>query len=175
MTQKQRKIFYPTLVFLGVILMIFQIQIYRHTIIDIIIPIGIIIVIAIIAFILDFKNYKKSYDFSGIELYLYATMHYIIGFGCIVYSIFILANYYLADQNVTTESYKIIDRTWLPERTGKVGSEKKPVFIINYKGKSKELVFYPQFYEKMNSYNTVELEIRKGVFGFDILEHKKLN
>ena len=43
------------------------------------------------------------------------------------------------------------------------------------KGKRKELVFYSQFYEKMNSYNTVEFETRKGFFGFDILENKKLN
>ncbi|WP_344730724.1 hypothetical protein [Corallibacter vietnamensis] len=175
MTQKQRKIFYPTIFFLGAILMIFQIKIYRNTIIDLIIPIGIIMVIGIIAFILDFKNYKKTYAYSGIGLYLYSIMHYIIGFGFIVCSIFMLTNYYFADQNVKTESYKIIDRTWLPERVGKTGSEKQPVFTIKYKGKRKELVFYSQFYEKMNSYNTVEFETRKGFFGFDILENKKLN
>lgn len=86
-----------------------------------------------------------------------------------------LTNYYFADQNVKSESYKIIDRTWLPKRLGKYGSENQPVFIINYKGKRKELVFYSQFYEKMNSYTSVEFEVRKGFFGFDILENKKLH
>ncbi len=175
MTKKQRKIFYPTIFFLGTILMIFQIKIYRNTIIDLIIPIGIVIVTGIISFIFDFKNYKQTYEYSGIELYLYSIMHYIIGFGFFVCSIFMLTNYYFADQNVKTESYKIIDRTWLPERVGKTGSKKQPVFTINYKGKRKELVFYSQYYNKMNSYKTVEFDIRKGFFGFDILKNKKLN
>ena len=175
MTQKQRKIFYPVIFFLGVILIIWEINIYRETIINWMIPFGIIMVVGIIAFILDFKNYKNTYKYSGIGLYLYSAMHYVIGFGFIACSIFMLSNYYFADQNTRTESYKIIDRTWLPERVGKTGSEKQPVFTINYKGKRKELVFYSQFYEKMNSYNTVEFETRKGFFGFDILENKKLN
>ena len=155
--------------------MVWQINIFRNTIINLVIPIGIILVIGIVAFILDFKNYKRTYEYSGFGLYLYSAMHYIIGFGFMACSIFMLTNYYFADQSVKTESYKIVDRTWLPERVGKNGSEKKPVFIINYKGKKKELVFYSQFYEKMNTYQTVEFETRKGFFGFDILENKRLN
>lgn len=174
MTKKQRKIFYPTIFFLGAILMILQIKIYRNTIIDLIIPIGIVLSISIIAFILDFNNYKKTYEYSGIGLYLYSIMHYVIGFGFIACSIFILTNYYFADQNVKTESHKIIDRTWLPERVTAYGSEKTPVFTINYKGKKKELVFYSKFYEKMDTYKTVEFETRTGFFGFDILENKRL-
>jgi hypothetical protein len=108
-------------------------------------------------------------------LYIFSSIHYLIGFGFIACSIFILTNYYFADQNLKTESYEIIDRTWLPKRIAKYGSEKKPVFTINYKGEKKELVFYSQFYEKMDLYKTVEFETRKGFFGFEILENKKLN
>ena len=175
MTKKQRKIFYPIIFFLGAILMVFQIKIYRITIIDWLIPASVIIAVGIISFLIDFKNYKRTYDYSGVELYLYSWMHYIIGFGFILCSVFMLTNYYFADQNVKSETYKIIDRTWLPKRLGKYGSENQPVFIINYKGKRKELVFYSQFYEKMNSYTSVEFEVRKGFFGFDILENKKLH
>ncbi len=39
----------------------------------------------------------------------------------------------------------------------------------------KELVFNHEYYEKMNFYTNVELEVRKGYFGFDILENKRLN
>lgn len=154
--------------------MYFQIQIFRNTIINWLIPALIIITIGIASFLIDFKNYNWTYDYSGFGLYLYSWMHYIFGFGFIACSIFMLTNYYFADQNAKKESYKIIDRTWLPKRVGKLGSEKQPVFIINYKGKKKELVFYSQFYEKMNSYNEVEFETRKGFFGFEILENKKL-
>ena len=154
--------------------MYFQIQIYRNTIINWLIPASIIIVIGIVSFLIDFKNYKRTYEYSGIGLYFYSWMHYLIGFGFIFCSIFMLTNFYFADQNVKTESYEIVDRSSIRGTTkGRIGKE-QPVFTINYKGKRKELVFKNQFYEKMNFYKTVEFEIRKGFFGFDILENKKL-
>ncbi len=175
MTQKQRKIFYPVIFFLGAILIIWEINIYRETIINLMIPIGIIMVVGIIAFILDFKNYKSTYEYSGIGLYLYSAMHYVIGFGFIACSIFMLSNYYFADQNTRTESYEII-RTSSLASGGKYRIDvRTPTFRINYNGKIKELVFSSEFYEKRNFYNNVELDIRQGLFGFDILENKKLN
>jgi hypothetical protein len=173
MTQKQRKIFYPTIFFLGAILMIWQIKIYRNTFIDLAIPIRIILIVGFIAFILDFKNYKKTYNYSEIGLYLFSSMHYIIGFGFIACSVFILTNYYLADSNITAESYEIIDSYKI--RGGHKGiRHPQPVFLINYHGKKKELVFYTQYLENMNSYKTVEFDTRNGFFGFKILENKKL-
>jgi len=77
MTQKQRKIFYPIIFFLGAILIIWEINIYRETIINWMVPVDIIIAVGIIAFILDFKNYKRTYKYSGIGLYLYSAMHYV--------------------------------------------------------------------------------------------------
>jgi len=176
MTQKQRKIFYPTIFFLGIILMIWQINIYRNTIIDLVIPIGLLLIVGILVFIMDFKNFKKTYNYNGIGLYFYASMHYLIGFGFIACSIFILTNYYLADSNIKTESYEIIDRYELGEGGGrKIKRGPKPAFVINYNGHKKELVFYTQYLENMNSYKTVEFDTRNGFFGFKILENKKLN
>ena len=48
------------------------------------------------------------------------------------------------------------------------------VFKIKYNSDYKELVFASKYYEKMDYYNIVEFDIRKGFFGFDILENKKL-
>ena len=175
MTKKQRKIFYPTIFILGLFLMVWQTIIYRNTIIDVNILIGIVLTIGIISFIIDFKNYRKTYEYSGIGLYVYSLMHYICGFGFIVCSIFILTNYYFAEQNVEKKSYEIIRRTWIKGGSKYSTGEKQPVFTINYEGKNKELVFYAKFYEKMNSYKTVEFETQKGFFGFEILKNKKLN
>ena len=130
--------------------------------------------IGLVSFLLDFKNYKQTYDYSGILLYIYSWMHYILGFGFIACSVFMLTNYYFADQKTKKEYCKIIHRTWLPERAGKSGSEKQPVFIINYKGKKKELVFSSEYYKKMNSFSEIEFETRNGFLGFEILENKKL-
>lgn len=156
--------------------MCFQIQIFRNTIINWLIPASIIIAVGIVSFLMDFKNYKRTYQYSGIGLYFYSSMHYIIGFGFIACSIFMLVNYYFADQNVKTESYEIIDRYELGEGGGrKISHGPQPAFIINYKGKEKELIFYSQYLDKMDFYKTVEFDIREGFFGFDILENKKLN
>jgi len=84
MTQKQQKIFYPAIFFFGLILMTFQIEIFRNTIIDSSILIAIILVVALITFIVDFQNYKTIYKYSGFRLYLFSAMHYIIGFGFII-------------------------------------------------------------------------------------------
>ncbi|MDO5971530.1 hypothetical protein Q4Q35_17115 [Flavivirga aquimarina] len=174
MTKKQRKIFYPTIFILGLFLMAWQVTIFRNTIIDLSILIGIILIVGIIAFFVDFKNYGKTYKYSGIRLYLYSSMHYLCGFGFIVCSAFMLTNYYFADKTPVKETFEIVDRSSLRGRKYH-RDERKPTFQINYNGKIKELVFTHKYYEKMEFYKSVELEVRKGYFGFDILENKTLN
>lgn len=174
MKLNQRKIFYTVIFFVGCILMIFQIEIFRNTIIDLFIPISIITGVTIFSFVFDFKNYKNTHKYVGIGKYIYPLINYIVGFGFTICSIFMIINYYFANYPKKTESYEIVDRTSLPARLGRYGSKKQPVFTINYKGKRKELVFYSTFYEGMNTYRFVEFEIRQGFFGFDIIENKKL-
>ena len=175
MTKKNRKIFYPTILISGFLLMTLQSFIYRNTIIEINILIGIVLTVGIIAFLIDFKNYRKTYEYSGIGLYFYSLMHYMCGFGFIICSIFMLSNYYFAEKNVEKKSYEIIRRTWIKGGSKYSTGEKQPVFTIKYKGKKKELVFYSKYYENMNSYKNVEFETQKGFFGFEILKNKKLN
>ena len=142
--------------------------------IEIAIPIGIILIVGLITFLLDFKNYKKTYDYSGFGLYFNSSLHYIIGFGFTACSIFVLVNYYLADKNSIKKIYEIVDRSSMPGSKYR-RTEFQPLIRINYNGEIKELVFSHKYYEKMNFYTNVELEVRKGYFGFDILENQKLN
>ena len=174
MTKKQRKIYYVTILILGLFLMAWQVTIFRNTIIDVSILIGIILVVGIITFCVDFKNYGKTYKKKGIGLYFYSGLQYLLSYGFIACSIFMLTNYYFAEKTPEKESFEIIERSSLPGRKYH-RDERKPTFRINYDGKLKELVFNNEYYEKMNFYTNVELEVRKGYFGFDILENKKLN
>ena len=174
MTQKQRKIFYASIMILGLFLMAWQVTIFRNTIIDVSILIGIILVVGLITFLIDFKNYGKTYNKRGIGLYFYSGMQYLLSYGFIVCSIFILTNYYLAEKTPEKETFEIIERSSLPGSKHH-RDERQPTFRINYDGKVKELVFNHEYYEKMDFYTNVELEVRKGYFGFDILENKKLN
>jgi len=173
MTQKQLKIFYPTIFFLGLILMIFQIEIYRNTIINSSIPIICILIVGITAYFIDFKNYKKTYAYGGLSIYLYSAMHYIFGFGFIVCSIFMIINYSFADDKKVKETFEIVRISYLPGRIQN-SSDPEPTFQINYYGKIKELVFSQEYYKRRNNFTNVELEIRKGYFGFDIIENKTL-
>jgi hypothetical protein len=174
MTRKQRKIYYVILLVFGLFLMAWQVTIFRNTIIDVSILIGIILIVAIITFIADFKNYGKTYKKEGISLYFYSGMQYILSYGFIACSIFMISNFYLAESEPVKESYTIVERSSLPGRKYH-RDERKPTFRINYDGKIKELVFNHEYYEKMDFFTNVELEVRKGYFGFDILENKKLN
>ena len=173
MTKKQRKILYPTILISGLFLMGWEINVYRNTIIDLSIPIGIILIVGIIAFVLDIKNYKKTYEYKGIGLYFYALMNYLAGYGFIACTIFMLTNYYLADKKSVKKSFEIVERSSL-SGSKHHRDKRKPTFKINYDGKMKELVFKHKFYKKMASYKNIELEIKKGFFGFDIIDNKEL-
>lgn len=173
MTQKQRKIFYSTIFFTGIILMVWQILIFRKTIIDLEILIGIIFVFGFITFLIDFENYKKTYKYTGTSLHFYALMHYFFGFGFIVSSLFMLTNFYLAENKTIKQRFDIVERTSIPGGKNNK-SNRQPVFSINYNGKIKELVFYNEFYENMETYTNVDLVIKKGYFGFDIIESKSI-
>ena len=173
MNKKQRKILYPIIFFIGLTLMAWQISIFRNTIIDSKILVSVVLITGIVTYLLDFSNYKKTYKYTGFYLHTYALMHYILGYGFIVCSTFMLTNYYFADNKTITKEFKIIERYSLSGRK-RHRSERKPTFIINYEGENKELVFPHEFYKNMETYTSVEFEVRKGYFGFEILENKKL-
>jgi len=172
MKVNQRKIFYTSMFFLGLLSIIWEVEIYRKTIIDWFIPTLIILFSGILAFYIDFKKFKATNKYVGKELYLYSMMHYFVGFGFIVSSVFMLTNYYLSNSKNVIQTYKILDRTELP--SGKSSGKSKPAFIINYKGKNKELVFYSEYLDSLNYYKEIQLTSKKGFLGFDIIIQKKL-
>ena len=174
MTHKQRYTCYSTLYFLGILLMFFQIHAYRNTLINWLIPTSLVLGVTIFVLIIDFKNFKRTYICSGNEWFM-TLMHYIIGFGFTVSSVFMLTNYYLADQKSNIENYKIVDRTRIEGSgpTYNYGRE-QVVFTINYHGKEKELIFSSDKNDNFDFYRTVEIETQKGFLGFDILRSKKL-
>lgn len=172
-TQKKRKIFYTVIFFTGITLIVWQIFIFPKTIIDLEILIGIIALTGFTASLIDFKNYKKTYNSTGKSVNFNAFMHYFFGCGFIAASLFMLTNYYLADNKTVRKSFNIVERTSIPG--GKNNrSKRQPVFSINYNGKIKELVFFNEFYNDMEAYTKVELVIKKGYFGYDIIENKTI-
>lgn len=174
MTKKQRKILYTTLLILGLVLMLWQILIYRNTIINTGLLVAIVFVVGTICFILDYKHYKKTYDtYSWFRVFFYGFLQSTVSYGFMACSFFVLTNYYFADQEVIKKAYYITKRSSLPGSKGS-RSERKPTFYINYDGIEKELVFSHEFYAERMKFEKVEFEVQKGYFGFDILLNKKL-
>jgi len=175
MTQKQGKIYYTAILFIGAFSMLFQILIYRDTIIDVRILIYIIIVFSFITYFIGLKSYKKAYSdvYSDTNLMFTGIIQFVISYGFIFCSIFLTTNYYFRDKNLTIKKYLIVERTTFQGRKYH-RNERRPAFYIKYKGVKKELEFSHKYFNDMNSYKTVELETYKGYFGFDIIEDMTL-
>lgn len=158
---------YSIIFIIGLVMIIWQIDIYRVTDIDIWIPITIILVVAGISFAIDFRNYVRTFTVSGIYLYIYSTVFYIVGCGFIACSIFMISNYHLADGYTSSKSYEILDKSSLPGRR-RHRAKKQLLVKIKYENEIKEMVFNNYHYIRRDKFKTVELDIRNGLFGFDV-------
>lgn len=173
MSLKIRKFYYPFIFFLGLILIFFEIEIFRNTIIDLNILISLIILSSLLFLLIDFKNYKETYNYSGLQLYFFSILNFIVGYGFTICSIFMFSNYHFASKLSKKREFEIIERSSLPG--GKNSRDKrKPTFTINFEGKEKELVFKNEYYETMDNFGSIEISFQKGYFGFYILKNKKL-
>lgn len=167
MDKERKRDLYSLLFILGLVLMIWQIDVFRVTIISFWVPLLIIILSSSIAFIIDFKNYQRTFIVSGIYLYLYSAVFYIVGCGFILCSVFTIANYHLADDYTETKSYLIQEKSSLPGRR-RHRDKRQLLVIIDYDNKPKEMVFNHYHYQNRNKYDTVLVDVREGFFGFDV-------
>jgi hypothetical protein len=156
-----------TLFFVGLILLVWQIFIYRRTIIDLNIPLFICFTPGLILTPLFFKKLNYIDGTRG-----HWTLHYLfhtITVGGIILFCFMSSNFYLANNVSVQSKFKIIDRGSLPGRK-RHRDERSPYVIINYNGMNKQLIFS---YEKMDEVMAAKyllLKVKKGLWGFDILD-----
>jgi hypothetical protein len=82
-------------------------------------------------------------------------------------------NYYFGDGELSKHKVEILEKSSL---AGSKGSreQRKPTVVIRYEGNKKELVFPHQFLYKMDSFNSVEIEVENGFFGFKTIKNTKL-
>lgn len=164
--EKFWKAFYAVTGFCGLVLMVFEIFIYRKTIIDTYIPISIILVVGILTFYFNRHHYKKTYILTG---NFFPIMQNLISWGFISCYVFMATNYYLADNTITKYKFEIKEKSSM---TGSKGnrSERKPLVRIDYFNTEKELVFRYADTEKVNKADSAMVMVRKGGLGFDILD-----
>ncbi|HEC38307.1 MAG TPA: hypothetical protein ENI29_08725 [bacterium] len=154
--------------------MIWEIKIYRLTIISFIIPLIIVLITGIITTPLALKDFQKLFDYDKkSSLYFWTFIQSTVSWGFILCSALMFSNFYFASSDIKTKTYNIVKRSSLAG--GKHQREKrKPTFRIDYNGSQKELVFSNKYYDNMNEYKNVELKIKEGFLGFDILIGQKL-
>ena len=159
---------------IGVILIVWEISIYRKTIIDIYVLILLIVTVGTITFRIDYKNYLKTYEMSKTTGYVLAWLQNILSWGFIACTIFMASNFYFTENDVRISKYEIIEKASM---TGSKGNrnKRKPLIRINYNGSSKELIFSHKFYNQMDSYKSVTLETTTGLFGFEVILNQTLN
>ena len=154
--------------------MAFQISIYRKTIIDWKILALICLTIGIIISFFNYKDFNNLFNYnSRYWLYFWTFFQNTISWGFIACSLFMFTNYFFAEKTSIKEIFEIVEKSSMPGSKHH-RNERKPIFRIKYSNKLKDLVFSHKFYEKMDSYTEVELEIRKGYLGYDILKNIKL-
>ena len=164
--EKFWKVFYNLMFFVGLILLLFEILIYRKTIIDAYILISIILVVGFLAFYFNKQHYKKTYSLDG---NFYPILHNFFSWGFISGYIFLATNYYLAENISTNYKFKIKEKSSMPGSKYH-RSEREPLVRFDYFDFEKELVFHFSDTEKVNSADSVKVSIKKGGLGFDILE-----
>ena len=165
--EKFWKGFYAVTGFLGLVLIVFEIFIYRQTIINTYIPISIIIVVGFLTFHFTKKHYKRTYSLIG---NFFPIMQNLISWGFISCYIFMAVNYYLADKKITEYKFEIKEKSSMPGFKGH-RNERKPLVRIDYSNIEKELVFRYADTEKVNKADRVTVMVRKGGLGFDILDN----
>ena len=176
MKRKERKLkmFYKISFFVGLIPMIWQIKIYRQTFIDFKLLLSIILIIGFLTMFFSLKDFQKLFEYKHkAMLYFMTFIQTTVSWGFLSCSIFMFSNYYLANNESIKETYEIVEKSSLAGSKYR-RNERKPTFKILYKGKLKELVFRHKYYSKMETYEKIELEVRKGFWGYDLLLNQEL-
>lgn len=156
------------LFFVGVILQIFAISLYRKTIIETKISVGIYIIVGIIGLILF--NSKLKLHMSSLFQRIVLS---IVTFGGITVFLFLFLNYQFASKTVTNNKYKIIEKSSLPGRKHH-RSERSPTVYIMENNIKKEIVYPYSKTQEVENASYLVIEKSKGLFGFDIIKNKKL-
>ena len=124
--EKFWKGFYAVTGFLGLVLIVFEISIYRKTIIDAYIPISIILVVGFLAFFFNGQHYKKTFIQSGI---FFPIIQNLISWGFISCYVFMATNYYLADKTTTEYRFLIKEKGSMSDSES---DERQPLVRIDY-------------------------------------------
>jgi len=155
-----------TILFIGTIyLTVFETHIYRKTLIHWAIPTGIWFGTGLILTPLTSDFLSKHYSTSGFFLQLVFN---VVTWGGLLITGLMMTNYYFLNDNPKQLTCKIISTGHLAK--GRGGGCAEPYCEVVINGREKQIVFPCDI--DIENFKYVDLTIKKGLFGFDIITDK---
>ena len=150
----------------GLILTVCEINIYRSTFINVALPVSLWLMPGIVATPFIANTLAKHYNTHSIFLQL---VYNICTWGGIVVYVFIASNFYFARGDISSVEVPIQQTGHLAK--GRYGCG-EPYAEVVYQDIDKQLIFSCDV--SVERYNTVELKIQKGLWGFDVINSQRL-
>ena len=150
----------------SLLLIIWEMFIYRQTFINVFIPIFVLVAGGFCTFLIVRKSplFYKGNPESSVLRSLYGTFT----FGGILMFVFMALNHYVPIGDPKNISLKVLKADHFGDRYG----EGDPYVIVRYNGMRKQLVFSHDV--NIDDCVSVHLQIRTGLFGFKTIEKMEL-
>jgi hypothetical protein len=166
--KKWKNLFLIFVLFLGIILTILEIKLYRKTIIDWKLPTLIWFSGTILTpFLGKLYRYSGIPD-SGILGFFFQAFYNIISFGGIAVYIFMAINYYSPEKNLKHYTFPILETSSM-KGSEDSDDERQPLVRINYFGQEKTLVFSSRYIEKVEGASEAIITVKPGGLGYDVI------
>jgi len=168
---KTATIIYGVPFWLGLILEIFAVDLFRLTFISTTVSVALYVVTGLIGFFLLRRKIKGSVKNKFLDLIVSLTWSF-VSFGGTLIFLFLASNYYLAKHDTAKQTFPIVKTGTLGK--GFFSSCAQPTVDIEKDGLSKEIIFKCNLSENIASYKSIELLTSKGALVFDIIKDKQL-
>lgn len=168
----KRELLINLLLLVGLLLTIFEIVIYRKTIIKWQFLFLIWLLIGVISSIFFFKFWKENVkDEFGNSSKLLTLFYNCVTFGGITVYVLMLVNFKSPEINVETYKLEILRKSTMSGHN----STRIPIADIEYKGLIKTIVFTPREKKKLDGAKYITLKTKRGNLGYDVIVEKEMS
>jgi hypothetical protein len=169
---KSADIIYGMPFFVGLILQIFAVDLFRLTFISTQFSVGLYLLSGLIGYVLLRRKVQGTFKNKIFDLVISLT-YCVVSIGGIFAFLFLATNYYFANIDSTKQTFPIVKTGTLGK--GNFSRCRQPYVVIEKEKSSKEIIFKCNLAKDIAEYKSIDLTISKGAFGFDIIRSKQLN
>lgn len=153
---------------IGGILVFINAGIFEKTMMPEYIPLGIMIVVGIVAK----KQLLPKEELVGFNRLFVAYSRSIVSWGSIVCAFFMLTNYYIKRDDLKQEEVAVIYQTKRPKQ--KYSKIDFLYLTVDYHGQNKTFTFGPKYVISQKKYKKMALSTQKGAWGYPIIIDKRI-